>query len=244
MLRPAPVVTHSRSLKLSFLVQTLILVLLVVASDGRPLSGRSVAGALDSASEPSVGEAAAGTRARPEQVSRFAWPVSGPVSSLMDDDHPLGIDIGLTARPGSVIKAVEHGTVAFAGGKDCCGYGLHVILEHVDGLKTIYAHLSRIDVSEGDQVFRSQQLGISGSTGLARGEHLHFEVRRDRERLNPMAFLPRPCSFIHPNPEYKGFAMDGGDCASVPHEGLVQLPWPLDKVLGALIARMTASTID
>ena len=175
------------------------------------------------------------------RLSRFDWPVSGPISSLMDDEHPLGIDIGLSARSGSVIRAVEDGRVEFAGGEECCGYGLYVIVEHEDGLKTVYAHLSDLDVAEGDLVSRSQQLGVSGATGASRGEHLHFEVRVERDRLDPMAFLPQPCLFIHPNDEYRGFAIDEEDCSPVPHEGLPEFPWPFHQVLGNLIARIGQS---
>jgi murein DD-endopeptidase MepM/ murein hydrolase activator NlpD len=118
------------------------------------------------------------------------WPVPGPVSSYMDAEHPLGIDIGLATLPSIPIRAATTGVVSFAGGTACCGYGLHVIVEHPGGLTTVYAHLSEIHVSEGQVVRKRDVLGISGDTGNSTSEHLHFEVRRGEELLDPLTVLP------------------------------------------------------
>jgi hypothetical protein len=76
--------------------------------------------------------------------------------------------------PSSHRSGRQRGQVAFAGPLTI--YGNAVIVDHGLGLQTLYAHLSSIDVKLGDMVTKGQQLGHSGSTGLAVGDHLHFEV--------------------------------------------------------------------
>ena len=100
------------------------------------------------------------------------------------------IDLGLAHAPGSMIMAVASGTVAFAGGDPCCSYGLYVIVDHGNGLKTLYAHLRRLDVSKGQSVSQGQVLGPAGSTGYSTGVHLHFEVHRNGTRVDPLGYLP------------------------------------------------------
>jgi murein DD-endopeptidase MepM/ murein hydrolase activator NlpD len=126
----------------------------------------------------------------PLQPASLVWPVPGPVSSYMDASHPLGIDIGLATLPSIPVRAATSGVVSFAGGNSCCGYGLHVIVEHPGGLTTLYAHLSELRVSEGQVVRKRDTLGISGDTGYSTSEHLHFEVRRGEELLDPLTVLP------------------------------------------------------
>ena len=108
----------------------------------------------------------------------------------MGPAHPLGIDFGLSHAPGSAVRAVAAGKVAFAGGDACCSYGLYVIVDHGNGLKTLYAHLSALSVVTGQQVAQGQTLGPSGATGYSYGVHLHFEVHRNGTRVDPMAYLP------------------------------------------------------
>jgi murein DD-endopeptidase MepM/ murein hydrolase activator NlpD len=87
--------------------------------------------------------------------------------------------------------AAAGGTVEFAGGDACCSYGYYVIVEHGNGVESLYAHLSSIAVSKGDAVARGQALGIAGNTGNSLGVHLHFEVYKDGKRVDPMLYLPR-----------------------------------------------------
>ena len=81
-----------------------------------------------------------------------------------------GFDLASTAR--APVTAAGHGRVVFAG--DLGIYGQCVIIDHGAGLASLYGHLSQIDVAEGGDVVRGQQLGLSGDTGLAGGDHLHF----------------------------------------------------------------------
>jgi murein DD-endopeptidase MepM/ murein hydrolase activator NlpD len=123
----------------------------------------------------------------------FAWPLKttlGRITNYFTPRHPLGIDVGLAQDPRAPIYAVESGTVAFAGGDACCSYGLYVIVDHGNGLKTLYAHLRQISVAKGQPVAKHTTLGLAGSTGYSTGAHLHFEVHLNGKRVDPMRYLP------------------------------------------------------
>ena len=109
----------------------------------------------------------------------------------MNDAHPLGIDIGLAQDPEAPIAATASGTVVFAGGVYCCSYGYYVVIDHGDGFTSLYGHLSRFNVAEGQRVSQGEVIGVGGESGLATSAHLHFEVRRDDTHLDPMSLLPQ-----------------------------------------------------
>lgn len=123
-------------------------------------------------------------------TSGLIWPVTGPISSYLGPGHPLGIDIDLYANPNAPIGAAMAGTVTFAGGNPCCSYGLYVIVDHGNGMQTVYAHLSKIVVSVGERVAQGEVLGYGGRTGYATGNHLHFEVHVNGAIVNPLDYLP------------------------------------------------------
>ena len=64
-------------------------------------------------------------------------------------------------------------------------YGNCIVVDHGYGLQTIYGHLSRIDVKDGDSLAKGQQMGLSGQTGMAGGDHLHFSMQVDGVQINP-----------------------------------------------------------
>ncbi len=121
----------------------------------------------------------------------FAMPVAGArkTSGFGWRLHPLlgysrmhqGTDYG--AAYGTPIRAVTDGVVSFAGWHG--GHGNMVKLSHSGGLGTGYAHMSRIAVAPGARVSQGQVIGYVGSTGLSTGPHLHFEVYRNGEAVNP-----------------------------------------------------------
>ncbi|MDX2241844.1 MAG: peptidoglycan DD-metalloendopeptidase family protein [Leptolyngbyaceae cyanobacterium bins.302] len=117
-----------------------------------------------------------------EITSPFGWRMH-PV--LGYERFHAGLDIG--ADYGAGIRAAERGIVIFAGWYG--GYGNAVILDHGGGITTLYAHTSELYVVEGQSVQRGQAIAAVGSTGLSTGPHLHFEVRRDGEPTDPIAFL-------------------------------------------------------
>ncbi|MHA6251824.1 murein hydrolase activator EnvC family protein [Oceanobacillus sp. CAU 1775] len=119
----------------------------------------------------------------------LAWPaVGGYISSYVGPrwgrSHN-GIDI---ARPSNYnILAAESGVVTAVG--SYAGFGNRIEIQHSNGLKTLYAHLSSMQVQVGQQVSRGQVIGIMGSTGNSTGIHLHFEVRKNGALQNPMDYL-------------------------------------------------------
>ncbi len=128
----------------------------------------------------------------PTWTGPFIRPVNGPVvSGFGYRVHPIfkrvkfhyGVDI--SAPTGTPIHAAADGVVVFAGWRRA--YGNTVIVDHGDGIATLYAHCSRVLVSEGEVVKQGQVIALVGSTGLSTGPHLHFEVRRYGEPINPLA---------------------------------------------------------
>jgi murein DD-endopeptidase MepM/ murein hydrolase activator NlpD len=91
-----------------------------------------------------------------------------------DVDTQVHLGYDLASLKNSPVPAANTGVVVFAGPLSI--YGNTVVVDHGWGLQTLYGHLSSIDVKEGDQVKKGQVLGRSGATGLALGDHLHFEV--------------------------------------------------------------------
>jgi peptidoglycan hydrolase-like protein with peptidoglycan-binding domain len=144
------------------------------------------------------GVAGAGTLAalasapRPWVPLRLAWPLTRPV--LGDPFGPRGngfhAGIDLLARAGTPVYSARSGRVAFANWADG-GWGFLVIVDHGDGERTYYAHLSRIDVRPGIWVATGVRVGSVGSTGHATGPHLHLEVRVRGAAVDPLKALPR-----------------------------------------------------
>ena len=118
----------------------------------------------------------------------FSWPVgSRYLSGFEFSSYHLGID--LAAAEGTPVFAADSGTVVYAGWNDS-GYGNLVAIDHNNGYKTIYAHLSSISVGCGDNVTAGSMIGLSGNTGRSTGGHLHFEIRYYSQFINPWQVLP------------------------------------------------------
>ncbi len=132
-------------------------------------------------------------------TSGFGYRVH-PITRQANSFHG-GVDIGIARSrwPRSSyysgnpveIKAAERGTVIFAGinGSLNHGYGRMVIIDHGGGLATVYAHAHSILVNTGQEVSRGQPVATVGSTGSSTGPHLHFEVRENGSRVNPMNYF-------------------------------------------------------
>jgi murein DD-endopeptidase MepM/ murein hydrolase activator NlpD len=112
-------------------------------------------------------------------ASGFGWR-----SSPWPEFHK-GVD--LEADYGETVRASANGTVAFAGWDG--GFGNKVDIDHGNGLHTWYAHLSRITVHEGQTVRKGEPIAKVGSTGEATGPHLHYQVMRDGNPIDPRPFL-------------------------------------------------------
>ena len=118
----------------------------------------------------------------------FIWPTRNVITSYFGPGHPLGIDI--SAPVGTPIRAAADGTVIFVGGYACCSYGLYVQVAHGGGFTTLYAHLRNFAVKHGDAVEAGTVLGHAGLTGRTTGPHLHFELKVNGVRRNPLLYLP------------------------------------------------------
>ncbi|WP_371813804.1 peptidoglycan DD-metalloendopeptidase family protein [Diaphorobacter sp. HDW4A] len=91
----------------------------------------------------------------------------------------------LAAPTGTTVRTVSDGVVTFAGVQN--GYGNVIYIKHSGNQETVYAHLSAIDVKQGQSVEQGQKIGAVGSTGWATGPHLHYELRVNGEQRDPMA---------------------------------------------------------
>lgn len=127
----------------------------------------------------------------PPLMRPAAGEIQKPYGMVM---HPLlmitrmhaGIDFA--GNKGQAVVAAADGVVRDAGRSG--EYGNLVILDHGAGWQTAYAHLDRIDVAKGACVKRGAQIGGEGSTGLASGPHLHFEVRYNSRPVDPQPLIP------------------------------------------------------
>ncbi|MDD4238595.1 MAG: M23 family metallopeptidase [Desulfotomaculaceae bacterium] len=118
----------------------------------------------------------------------LSWPLQGTISSpfgLRDGKPHEGIDIAV--EEGTPIRASAPGRVVFAGPRGT--YGLAVIIDHGDGVRTLYAHCSKILISEGNSVDTNTVLALAGSTGKSTGPHLHLEVIKNGIPLDPLHYL-------------------------------------------------------
>jgi len=121
--------------------------------------------------------------------SGFGFRIS-PFSRNNDKDKgPVGFHSGLdiTNSLGTPIQATADGVVVEAGWMD--RYGHCVVLRHSGELETLYAHMSRLDVKQGQRVERGQILGAMGQSGQATGVHLHYEVRVHGRPVDPKPYL-------------------------------------------------------
>jgi len=121
------------------------------------------------------------------------WPLDGPMTSpygvrvrgaILPSVH-RGVDIGVP--DGTPVRTMMRGRVRFAG--TMSGYGQVVWIDHGPDLLTVYAHLSRIDVTAGEEVRDRQVIGLSGRSGSATGPHLHFEGWRWGRPRDPVPLL-------------------------------------------------------
>lgn len=116
-------------------------------------------------------------------TSGFGWRIH-PIYKTQEF-HP-GLDF--PSNQGTPVYATGNGKVEFAN-FDNSGYGLHIIINHGFGYQTLYAHLSKISVKVGEKVKRGQLIGYVGSTGLSTAPHLHYEVIKNNEKVNPINYI-------------------------------------------------------
>jgi murein DD-endopeptidase MepM/ murein hydrolase activator NlpD len=125
---------------------------------------------------------------------QLSFPVDAPITSEFGwRMHPIlgyekfhsGMDFG--AEEGGMIRAAAAGNVILSDWYG--GYGNTVIIDHGNGITTLYGHTEGVYVSDGQAVEKGEPIALVGSTGLSTGPHLHFEVRQDGEPIDPAAYL-------------------------------------------------------
>ena len=122
---------------------------------------------------------------------RLIWPVSAsPISQLYHTTHH-GIDLSMPV--GTSIAAAASGEIIRTD-FDHPIYGQVIVIDHGEGIITIYAHLSFIQVMEGYIVLQGEEIGLSGNTGRSTRPHLHFELRQNGQYLNPCHFWVEGCN--------------------------------------------------
>ena len=122
----------------------------------------------------------------PSPEATFAWPLRGWLSQGYSARHRA---VDIATAWGAPVYAAGDGVVIRAGWL-YTGYGFSVVIRHPNGLVTLYSHMTNPAVKVGDRVRRGQMIGVVGSTGNSTGPHVHFEVRKNGVRVNPLPYLP------------------------------------------------------
>lgn len=123
-------------------------------------------------------------------------PIAGWVSSPYgyrrhpyDGAFRLHAGIDIAAEPGTPVRAPAEGFVIFSGNKE--GYGKVLVIDHGYGIRTLFAHNSKLFVNAGVRVKRGEMISEVGSTGMSTGPHLHYEIRKNGVPVNPATFFTR-----------------------------------------------------
>lgn len=119
-------------------------------------------------------------------TSEFGWRPN-PFGGGGGEGHS-GLDMG--APKGTPIQAARTGVVSYVKNSGSSGYGYHVVIDHGDGMVTLYGHCSKVYVRSGQTVQQGDVIAAVGSTGRSTGNHLHLEVRIGGKKVNPRQFLP------------------------------------------------------
>ena len=142
---------------------------------------------------------AVGVKERPRTMATgsFQWPLWGTVTSGYGSRYIFGSysfhsGIDIAAPYGTPIAAADGGRVTWAGygSGSYWSYGNYVVIDHENGLQTIYGHCSSVNVVPGERVYKGQTVGHVGSTGRSTGNHLHFQVKQNGTTVSPYRYLP------------------------------------------------------
>jgi murein DD-endopeptidase MepM/ murein hydrolase activator NlpD len=115
-------------------------------------------------------------------------PTTGVLTSVFgkrNNEFHTGIDIA--NKTGTFVKAAQAGKVTFVGRKG--NYGVTIIIDHMNGFKTLYGHNSKILVKNGQWVEARQNIALMGNTGRSTGPHLHFEIYKNNQVVDPLKYV-------------------------------------------------------
>ena len=120
-------------------------------------------------------------------AGKLNWPTTSKrITQYFLGWRHSGLDIGV--KVGQPVYAANDGVV-ITSGWNSGGYGYYVIIDHGNGFHTLYAHNSKNYVTKGERVKKGDVISASGSTGRSTGPHLHFEVRVNGNKVNPLDYL-------------------------------------------------------
>ncbi|XEC95056.1 peptidoglycan DD-metalloendopeptidase family protein [Paenibacillus tarimensis] len=122
-----------------------------------------------------------------EGSGNFRWPVTGARLTSKFGQRWGRLHKGIDLIGNKNIRAADNGVVEFVGTKN--GMGKTIIIDHKNGYKTVYGHLSSYSVKKGEIVEKGDKIGIMGNTGHSTGTHLHFEIHKNGNVQNPMNYL-------------------------------------------------------
>ncbi len=134
---------------------------------------------------------------RVKGTSVFKWPVDSNVVTSGYGARNTGIagastnhkGVDLKASTGANIYASDTGKVVTSAYSS--SYGNYVVIDHGNGFTTLYAHMSKRLVNVGDKVTKGQKIGLAGATGIVNGPHLHFEIWKNGNRVNPLQYFDK-----------------------------------------------------
>ena len=162
-------------------------------------------------------------------ITSYFGPRNDPIEGYIKGHG--AIDIGVSE--GTAVIATKSGEINLTntgcsvGDHDCGGgYGNYIKIDHGDGIESLYAHLSEVLVSEGESVTQGEIIGYSGNTGRSTGPHLHFEIRLNGTRVDPLEYVnsenPRPINADNINFSLSGNSEDNKNmvCSSLLSSGL------------------------
>jgi len=174
----------------------------LVSADVAYLNGRETGRTINSTTvltEATTTVVHVGTKPRPKTMATgsLVWPIRGTITSDFGYRYIFGSysyhnGLDIAAPNGSPIKAADGGKVIFAGTGtgSCWSYGNYVVIDHENGLQTLYAHCSTLDVKAGDRVYQGQVIAHVGLTGRTTGYHCHFTVKANGVTVSPWNYLP------------------------------------------------------
>lgn len=134
------------------------------------------------------------------------------IMSYYRKDIHNGIDIGwkgnlnynqnydIYANCDGIVESIQTGIPNEVNSTGARTWGNYVLIRHSNGMKSRYAHLSKVLVKKGQRVTKNTKIGIMGDSGKAYGKHLHFEVYKNGERINPYDYLTKPICEEYPKP--------------------------------------------
>jgi murein DD-endopeptidase MepM/ murein hydrolase activator NlpD len=160
----------------------------LIIPDGKKLASATSASSRNSSNYrlPSIVKNLVKPAAAQATSGKMQWPTVGYRITQYYSWRHTGLDIG--NKTGTPLYAADSGTVEFSGWNSG-GYGYMILVNHGNGIKTRYAHASKLYVKKGDKVSKGEAIAAMGSTGRSTGPHIHFEVIVNGRLLNPLNYI-------------------------------------------------------